>query len=370
MAGTGFMMSSNNFPSMAYQSGIYEGLGTAVVEGRVLTNSKYTASYINEDGPVLVQEVYPSFWKCSVMTSVFCLLFLVLAGTLGFLAYHMATLNDHSSTAVEQEQVFSSGWNGGTTQVDVVIGTSLTEVTKCIPSPSNVVCAENVQQVGYTVGQPETWHIYHSGNALCAQRTDAASGWNVDLVLRCPLQVAEVASDAAWHGAATPTPANQGYTTVSVGNTLGSHEATKCVAAPTNVVCDDTAEQVGRTGEYTDRFHIYNQDGKVCAHRLDQEAEWGLNLVLKCKNVGADATKHYKTVTIGNTLDTKANVKCVADPGDVHCDDTAEQVGRTGKYPDKFSIYHDNNQICARRTDANGDWGLNLILKCEVTAVQ
>lgn len=352
-------------------SGIYEGLPTAgvdVLPGRVVTDPKYSAAYINEDGPVLVIENKPPIWKCSIFNVAFCLCGLALLGVLGTLVY-LLFASAAPAAVVESAQLVESAYGGSPGQVDVVIGTSPDAVTKCIPAPSEVNCAENVQEVGYTAGQPETWHVYHNGNSICAQRTDTASGWTLDLVLRCPLQVEDVAPHQG-DGVTAPAPANQGYTTISVGNTLDSHEATKCVAAPANVVCDDTAEQVGRTGEYTDRFHIYHQDDKICAHRLDHEGEWGLNLVLKCKNVGADAQTHYKTVTIGNTLDTKSNVKCVADPGDVHCDDTAEQVGRTGKYPDKFSIYHENNQICARRTDHNGDWGLNLILKCKATAVQ
>ena len=36
--------------------------------------------------------------------------------------------------------------------------------------------------------------------------------------------------------------------------------------------------------------------------------------------------------------------KCVKDPGHLLCDDTAEQIGRTGEYPDTFHIYHQNEQ--------------------------
>jgi len=33
----------------------------------------------------------------------------------------------------------------------------------------------------------------------------------------------------------------------------------KCVADPGHVKCDNTAKQLGRTGEYPDSFHIYHK---------------------------------------------------------------------------------------------------------------
>lgn len=68
-------------------------------------------------------------------------------------------------------------------------------------------------------------------------------------------------------------------------------------------------------------------------------------------------------MTIGESPD--SSVKCVASQPGVYCDDTAEQVGRTGQWPDTFHIYEENNQICAKRTDADAGWGLNLVLHCK-----
>ena len=39
-------------------------------------------------------------------------------------------------------------------------------------------------------------------------------------------------------------------------------------------------------------------------------------------------TPGIKKVSIGSSLD--SHVKCVEDPGHVHCDHTAKQLGRTG----------------------------------------
>ena len=49
-----------------------------------------------------------------------------------------------------------------------------------------------------------------------------------------------------------------------------------------------------------------------------------------------------KRVEIGSS---GSGSKCVADPGHVHCDNTAEQLGRTGEHPDTFHIYHEGTQI-------------------------
>lgn len=35
------------------------------------------------------------------------------------------------------------------------------------------------------IPHPDTFHVYHAGNKICVQRTDADSHWGVDLVLYC-----------------------------------------------------------------------------------------------------------------------------------------------------------------------------------------
>ena len=77
---------------------------------------------------------------------------------------------------------------------------------------------------------------------------------------------------------------------------------------PGDIYCDDEASQRGRPGEYPDtwgppralsaslcdcdafevlesavrishlRFHVYHENGKICAHRTDHEDPWGLHL--------------------------------------------------------------------------------------------
>ena len=41
-------------------------------------------------------------------------------------------------------------------------------------------------------------------------------------------------------------------------------------------------------------------------------------------------------------------VKCVEAPANVQCDSTAKQLGRTGKYPDTFHIYHEGPKTLGR----------------------
>eukprot|EP00438_Fugacium_kawagutii_P013432 Skav230503 [mRNA] locus=scaffold2083:112522:113661:+ [translate_table: standard] len=79
---------------------------------------------------------------------------------------------------------------------------------------------------------------------------------------------------------------------------------------------------------------------------MQKQVGWGLDLVLECQATGSSppssaggATK----VTIGSSLD--SHVKCVDAPArNVHCDSTAKQLGRSGKYPDTFHIYHEGNR--------------------------
>jgi len=236
----------------------------------------------------------------------------------------------------------------------VTIGNTLDSKssTKCVPEPDGVVCDNTAQQVGRTGQYDDTFDIYRDGGNVCARRTDADAEWGLNLVLKCK------------KSSTTPSPDDNQWKMVQIGSSIAQKTTSKCVAAPQDVHCDDHAEQVGRTGKYSDKFHIYHDGDKICAKRTDEDSPWGLNLVLKCKNLAN--VDQYQDVTIGQSL--HSNVKCVDDPGNVHCDNTAEQVGRTGKYPDQFDIYHKGDQICAKRTDHEDPWGLNLILKCKSTA--
>jgi len=166
-----------------------------------------------------------------------------------------------------------------------------------------------------------------------------------------------------------PYSVNNHFTLVHVGNSLADQKNYKCVSAPPNIHCDENAEAMG-TGEYPDKFRIMHNGDKICAYRLDSEGPWGLDLVLKCSinnnhHLLSDSPLGFTEIIIGDTLGEKTNKKCVHDPGSVTCDNNVEQVGRNGKWPDKFNIYHEGDKICAERVDSEASWGLNLVLKCK-----
>jgi len=276
-------------------------------------------------------------------------------------------------SSVEADVTFGHS-NSHDGSYDVVIGTSTLE-SKCVAAPANLWCGTQVQEVDAVSGVPMKWSISHEGADICAHRD---AGWDVNLVLQCQtVQGASStlgasttvnAADTAFQQTGAKVDDDSDFAYVTIGNTLDSKSSTKCVPEPDGVVCDNTAQQVGRTGQYDDTFDIYREGGNVCAHRTDADAEWGLNLVLKCKKSSTTPSpddNQWKMVQIGSSIAQKTTSKCVAAPQDVHCDDHAEQVGRTGKYSDKFHIYHDGDKICAKRTDEDSPWGLNLVLKCK-----
>lgn len=67
----------------------------------------------------------------------------------------------------------------------VHIGSSLAGSKKCVPQRSPVTCDDAASQAGRVDPHPDTFHVYHAGNEICVQRTDADSHWGVDLVLYC-----------------------------------------------------------------------------------------------------------------------------------------------------------------------------------------
>jgi len=221
--------------------------------------------------------------------------------------------------------------------------------TKCVEVPMGVYCPADVERHGK--GEwPDTFHIYHDGvGRVCAHRVDHEGGWGLDLSLECHIRPTSIDESAR----------------VAIGSTLDTHATRKCVDAPPGVVCDNSAAQLGRTGQWHDTFDITMVNGQVCVHRTDRPAAWGLDLVLQCRKgtVAHDVT--FTNIIIGNTLDTHAITKCVADPGNVICDNAAEQLGRDGRWKDKFNIYHKEGEICAHRIDSKGAWGLNLVLRCK-----
>ncbi|CAL1167837.1 unnamed protein product [Cladocopium goreaui] len=272
----------------------------------------------------------------------------------------------------------------------VSIGSSLDSHVKCVDAPRAVHCDSTAKQLGRTGKYPDTFHIYHEGDKICARRTDAEAGWSLDLELECQRTGYGGYKGNSHHSYHSSASYKQSKKRVEIGS---SDQYIKCVLDPGHVHCDNTASQVGRTGEFPDTFHIYHQgtqilEGtesdvdlpilltlnalfpmkRICARRTDAQAAWSINLVLDCdlyykKHYGTSGSTSPGTAfQIGSSP--QSALKCVEDPGYLQCDDSAEQVGRTGEFPDTFHIYHENEKICAQRTDANSGWGLNLVLDC------
>jgi len=372
--------------------------------GGQYTNGNYeyidagaTYPYAEEAGKnrMNARVVRPAWYSCDLFQCSFCVLVLVI-GVLSVelvlraaCSASMLTSLGISSGTSSSSTVSSAGTGALVSSVaqaqqiatpeylQMVFGAS-TENTKCTPDTASIVCPRT-----HVLSTGEAFQVYSEGTNVCVKRTDHIAGWTDDLVIECQTQASYRASqvtptyatDATAATAIPPMPQaggwvttgfTGGYTMVTIGNTLADGKSTKCVAAEPNVHCDNSAEQVGRTGKEPDRFNIYyNDNHQICAHRTDANAPWGLNLVLKCKNIVPAAEAAYQHVIIGNSLQEKSDHKCVADPGNVDCSDHAE-VGRTGKYQDTFEITQSNHQICAKRTDAAAAWGLNLIIKCKI----
>jgi len=220
---------------------------------------------------------------------------------------------------------------------------------KCVEAPPNVLCDDTAERLGVE-DWTDKFHVYHDGlGKVCAKRVDWPKPWSVDLSLKCKVVDNDEEAETVH---------------VVIGHPVGSHNSTKCVQAPYKVVCDNSSPQIGRTGEWKDTFDIYHTDGQICAHRTDAPTSWGLNLVLQCRTGGNAREVTFTDIHIGNSLNSHANVKCVDDPGHVVCDNAAQQIGRDGRYKDKFNIYQSDHQICAQRIDADDPWGLDLVLKC------
>jgi len=306
----------------------------------IVAGGYYTQPGMNTDARKMNYE-YPSVFSCSCWPIwIWCLITTLLSLVLVLI---MQQMNVGRVVSEMEGQSFT-----------VHIGPSLESATKCAQVPVGVHCPNDAERRGKEEW-PDQFHIYHTGvGSVCAHRVDHEGGWGLDLSLFCSIN---------------PTSLGEGVR-VAIGNTLYTHATRKCVDAPPNVVCDNSAAQIGRTGQWKDTFDINMVDGQVCVHRTDRPTSWGLDLVLQCRRGNPQVHEAtFTDITIGSTLDTHSSEKCVADPGNVLCDNNAQQVGRDGRWKDKFNIFHKgagyNKQICARRIDSDGPWGLNLVLRCK-----
>ena len=78
-------------------------------------------------------------------------------------------------------------------------------------------------------------------------------------------------------------------------------------------------------------FSVLSLQKMICHSKCQEKINYLLWSFVVSKLVLTDPpamTPGIKKVSIGSSLD--SHVKCVEDPGNVHCDHTAKQLGRTG----------------------------------------
>jgi len=246
-----------------------------------------------------------------------------------------------------------------TAPAHVFIGNS-NENQKCVTHPFPVICAGDAGHAGNRVntdymGYPDEFEITTEGNEVCARRTDIDSYWGMQLEIAC---VAASHEEIEGQIVAGP-PVN-----ILIDN---SDTTEKCVEAPYPVICASDAGHLGNrvnTHEAEDQFEITTAGTQVCARRLDSittnaQAGWGMHLEITC--VAAPLR-----VFIGDSED---NEKCVTASTPVSCEDDAGHLGnRVNQHQagDTFEITSSGSQVCARRTDYPGGWGMQLEIICVV----
>lgn len=191
------------------------------------------------------------------------------------------------------------------------------------------------------------------GHRWCARRTDHGGGWGLNLQLECD-----------------PTGGSFGFQVRNIH--MGSSGANmKCLLITHEMRCDaHTADSAYRTNDDCrhcgDSFYVSvdNPWGYVCARRTDYHGGWGLNLWFNCNSI-QDNVRIKRDVHIGSS---GSNTRCVwGGSSNIIC---ASYAGNSGyrrnndPYGDSFEISTSGGNVCARRTDYYGGWGLDLQISC------
>jgi len=135
----------------------------------------------------------------------------------------------------------------------------------------------------------------------------------------------------------------------------------KCVPKIGMICSSDTGNRGNRVNtDYTwagDSFAITSNGKEVCARRTNYAGGWGMNLqILSVQGavviIGSSATNKKCVTKIGMT--------CSLDAGN-----RGIRVNPDYTWADnRFTIISNSAQVCARRTDYPGGWGLNLQILC------
>jgi len=148
-----------------------------------------------------------------------------------------------------------------------------------------------------------------------------------------------------------------------------SEDNTKCFTHATPLQCvADAGHKDKRITEnhHDDTFVITVDDKKVCARRTDKEGGWGMDLQIWCQQELTDTDDVI--VTIGPLSTDETNEKCVEQTDVLVCDDDAGHAGKrvnAHSNGDTFLISVKGKKVCAKRTDENKGWAMNLKIKCQ-----
>lgn len=240
-------------------------------------------------------------------------------------------------------------------KVIVPIGSSSVN-TKCAMPDEPVQCRADGGNQGVRLGfdtYSDSYSVYQDGHRWCARRTDHGGGWGLNLQLECD-----------------PTGGSFGFQVRNIH--MGSSGANmKCLLITHEMRCDaHTADSAYRTNDDCrhcgDSFYVSvdNPWGYVCARRTDYHGGWGLNLWFNCNSI-QDNVRIKRDVHIGSS---GSNTRCVwGGSSNIIC---ASYAGNSGyrrnndPYGDSFEISTSGGNVCARRTDYHGGWGLDLQISC------
>ena len=228
--------------------------------------------------------------------------------------------------------------------------------TKCAMPSEPVNCRSDAGDSGVRLGfdfNSDRFNVYQSGHRWCARRTDHHGGWGMDLRLECD-----------------PTGQPFGFDVKNIH--MGSSDANlKCILVTHSMTCDaHTADAAFRTNDDCrgcgDAFYVSVDSswGYVCAKRTDFHGGWGLNLWFNCYS-DADNVRHRQDVHVGSS---HHNTKCVwVTSGTISCAAYAANSGyrrNNDPWGDSFEVTTSGGNVCVRRTDHGGGWGLDLQISC------
>lgn len=167
--------------------------------------------------------------------------------------------------------------------ISVTIGSSPDEFRKCIKTARAVLCDYDAGNVPKRVNDHDvndTFIITVDEHEVCAERTDKAHGWGMELELKCQTAM---------------TPSHN--VIVTIGH---SEDQVKCVEQPHEVFkCDDDAGHPGkRVNAHAngDTFEITVGKGQICARRTDKDHGWGMHLAIMCDKVSWIRRDPYKKI--------------------------------------------------------------------------